>query len=283
MIDDMHYEFKLRAQRIDSSDRIDFEPWEIDTYLNMAIKKFCKERFGLTFKTKRGFETDTVRIAQLSNLHVKSPELQSGVTATELEEGLYEVSLNKLGKDIDGQYFRCMFLTKGKVEIIKDDGCSKTITISHFQTDDSKTIYTDANYDWGRVTYTFGKSTYQHPHYKPAGSNQHPDETMVLDNDNRYNEDELVSLYLDTRDRKGVKQFSIGNVYLSYVKYPNRVFIGGYDTLDGMSTTDSPKIHCDLDSIYHDEIIRIAVRMAEEDIISDYSAKLQSEIRDLEY
>lgn len=283
LVDHLHYLFKLETGRVDSADREDFKPWEIDEYLNMGIRAFCKERFGYTGKIKRGFETDTVRIQQLSSLHVKSPELQPSVTPIEIEDGLYEVRLNDLGNDIGDQYFRPMFLTKAEIQAIDSNNCVKNMRVTSFQSDDAYTIYTDASWKWGRVNYNFGKSTYQHPHHRPAGRTDDPDEGIVLETPTRFNNDELISIFFDTRDRDGVKQFSINEAYLSYVKYPNRVYIGGYDHIDKMSKEQSPKIHCDIDEVFCDEIVRKAARFANKHIIADYNAQLQDEIRDLEY
>lgn len=284
-IDEMHYNFKLELQRVDSSDKQDFEPWEIDTYLNKGIWRFLKDRYGISpTSAKRGFETDQARISQLANLHIKSPHLQPGISPVVIQDGLYEVNLNLLGSNINGQYFRYLFLTEASVKAIKDN-CDRTFNINHYQVDDNHTIYTDASWEWKRVNYNFGRSNYQHPHDIPVSSSQSPDVTANLETGNplRFNSDQLGSLYLDTRDKYGAPQFEIDKVYISYVKYPNRVFSGGYDHIDGMSSTNSPQIHCDLDEMFHDEIVRLAARLAQKDILSDYNAMMQDEVRDLQY
>lgn len=282
LIDQLHYNFKLEAERIDSQDKLDLEPVEIDAYLNKAIWTYLKERYSvLPDKPKRGFETDQMRITQLSSLHIKSPHVQPGLTPTLIEDGLYELQLNELGNNINGQFFRYLFLTDGYIKA-KKGNCNKRISLSHHQVDDTKTIYTASNWTWRRVNYNFGKSTFINSHVLPEDSNQSPDVTMdIVDESPRNNNDELSSLYLDTRDKYGDPQFEIETVYLSYIKYPNRVFFGGYDHIDRMSTSDSPKIHCDFDEITCNDIVSIAVRLAEKDIKSDYNAMIQDEIRNL--
>ena len=54
LIDQLHYNVKLEAERVDSQDKIDLEPVEIDAYLNKAIWVYLKERYSvLPDKPKR--------------------------------------------------------------------------------------------------------------------------------------------------------------------------------------------------------------------------------------
>lgn len=282
LIDQLHYLYKLEAERVDSQDKIDIERWEIDAYLNKAIWIYLKDRYGIIpEQSKRGFETDQMRITQLSNLHVKSPQVQPPITPKLISDGIYEINLNELGNNIEGQYFRYLFLTDGVVKA-KKGNCTKYMSMNHNQVDDSFTIYTEANWTWRRVNYNFGKSTKTNKHNLPTGSKQHPDTTMSLvDTAPRFNNDELSSLYLDTRNKYGEPQFNIDKVLISYIKYPNRVFSGGYDHVDGMSKANDPQIHCDFDEITCQDIVSIAVRLTQKDIISDYNAMLQDEVRDI--
>ena len=74
------------------------------------------------------------------------------------------------------------------------------------------------------------------------------------------------SLYLDTTDNMGVQQYNVVRAFISYIKYPNRVFIGGYDHIDKHSTSSTEPIHCDLDESFHDEIVRIAVNLSQSSV-----------------
>jgi hypothetical protein len=286
-IDQMHYGFKLGADKVDSSDLLGFEPYEIDEYLNQAIWNIMKDRYGVKLGDgpKRGFETDSVRIAQLSALHIKSPVLQPAIQPRAIGEtgsGLYELRLNDLGRNISGQYFRCLFVTDAYVKARKD-GCDKYIPLDPERSVERQTVFSDPSWTWSKLGYSFGRSTYQHPHFTPTGSTQHPDSTAEIENLDRYNNDELVSLYLITKDKYGTPQFDIDEVYVSYVKYPNRVFIGGYDHIDGQSKNDSPQIHCDLDDMIHDEIVREAIRLSKRDMEAKYEAYLQDKVMDSQY
>jgi len=274
-IDEMHHCFRLELDRVDSSCSPDLEPWEIDSYLNKAIMKFLKDRYGIDIQNPRkGFETDQSRISQLSSLHIKAPSVQGAIFPVNEVEGIYEVRLNDLGKDVGGQYFRYMFFTDGYVKATKGN-CTKCIPIDVKRVDKKSTEYNDSSWLWRRIVVNFGRSSYQHPHVDNTVND--PDTTADLEPGNRYNNDESNSIYLDTRDKYCEPQFEIDEVFLSYIKYPNRVFIGGYDHIDGMSTNIDGPIHCDIDDAFHEEIVSIAVRMAEEDIQDVTGVKIHNQ------
>lgn len=250
LIDEMHYRFDLEVDRVASQDRPDILPPEKDDYINRAINIFVKDRYGFDNPKKEGFETSQERISNLMNLHIKSPELQPGLAPLDLGNGLYELRLSSL-------LHRYLFLTSAKV-MIRKGVCTKTIDHTSWQIDDRKTTFSDASYDWSRVLINFGKSRVT------ATSNN-----------------QLPSLYLDTRDKTGVPQFTIDSVYISYIKYPNRVCIGGYKHIDDKTPAPTTAVtNCDIDDIFHDEIIRIASNLAFKDIQDQFgyqSSQLETE------
>jgi hypothetical protein len=130
LIDEMHYRFDLEVDRVASQDRPDILPPEKDDYLNRAINIFVKDRYGFDNPKKEGFETSQERISSLMNLHIKSPELQTGLTPINLGNGLYEIRLSSLS-------YRYLFLTSAKVMIRKGQ-CVKTIDHTMWQIDDKK-------------------------------------------------------------------------------------------------------------------------------------------------
>lgn len=250
LIDEMHYRFDLEVDRVASQDRPDILPPEKDDYLNRAINIFIKDRYGFDSPKKEGFETSQERISNLMNLHIKSPELQVALTPINLGNGLYEVRLSSLT-------YRYLFLTSAKVMIRKGD-CTKTIDHTMWQIDDRKTVFSDASFEWSRVLANFGKST------ATATTNK-----------------QLPSLYFDTRNKTGTQQFDIVSVYISYIKYPNRVCIGGYKHIDDKSADPTTTVtQCDIDDIFHDEIVRIAAQLAFKDIQDQFgyqSSQIETE------
>lgn len=264
-IEQAHYQFMLLANKVASNDRPHFMPWEIDEFLDNAQWIFLKNNYEID-KLRNGFEIDQHTISELSNLHIKSPELQPPVIPINLGGGLYEVRLNELGNNINGQYFRYLFLTKGYVTIRKDN-CEKKIRIKIQQSDDFKTSFNEPDWDWNIVHGQFGKSTFRTPVTTVNLVTDSLDRlSNLVDNPNlnneRFNNDELQSLYLDTNNSKNISQFEIINACINYIKYPNRVFIGGYDTLDKHSTAASPQIQFDIDEAFHADIVKIAVDLA---------------------
>jgi hypothetical protein len=236
LIDEMHYELDQAVDRLSSQDRPDLLPEEKDSYLNKAIVRFTLDRYGMDNPKKSGFETSQERIGNLMNLHIKSPELQPELAPIDLGNGRYEIRLNNLD-------YRYLFLTAAKVKIRKDD-CVKTIDHTQWQIDDRKTTFSDASFIWSRVLANFGKST----------------ATPTIN-------EEIPSLYFDTTDKTGVQVYTIDGVCLSYVKYPDRVCLGTYKHIDDKGPDPlTPITHCDIESIHHDEIIRIAAKLAFKDI-----------------
>jgi hypothetical protein len=278
-IDQMHYNFELELDRVASNDRPDFMPWEIDEYLNKAIWKFVKTRYGIN-QNKFGFETNQKRIDELSSLHIKSPELQPAVTPINLGNGRWEVRLNSLGNNINGQFFRYLFLTAAEVVIKKGD-CTKKIRHTQWQMDDRKTMFSESSWKWNRILANFGRSTFiTTPDNNPNNLDRPYATSDLIVNDGliteKFNNDELRSLYFDATNYEGEEQFILESVYINYIKYPNRVFFGGYDHIDKHSINTNDPVHCDIDESFHPEIVRLAVDYAQQDIQDQFGVQLSA-------
>jgi len=237
LIDEMHFEFELRIDRVASQDRPDFYDNEIDAYINRAIKKFVKARYGTDNPKKTGFETNQERISNLMSLHVKYP-VQPALVPMNSGNGIYEVRLKDLA-------FPYLFLTSARTTIKKDE-CIETIDYKSWQVDDRKNTFNEPNFEWRRVHATFGKST-------------------LTTNVNQ----DLFSIYFDTTNFKGEQQFNVTAVHLSYIKIPDRVCLGTYIHIDDKITqapSFSSIVHCDIHSDFHDEILEYAVMYAAKDI-----------------
>jgi len=228
-IDQMHYNFELEKNKIASLANSNFIPVEKDEYLNKSIWYFLKSRYNIDGNNK-GFETNQDRITKLSNLHIKSPELQSGLVPT-LINGINKIEL----KDLKFEY---LFLTKASVDIKKSNCTKNRVRVKLTQTDDLNLLYSSPSFDWNIVNGQFGKVE--------SGTTLNAEKS---------------ALYLYTEDGS-----TIDKVYIDYIKYPNRVFFGGYDHIDGQSNSTDPKINCDIDAGFHDEIVRQAVLFAIEDL-----------------
>ena len=55
-VQEMHYDFKIKFNKLDSNDYRDFQVPEIDWLLNEAQEIFLKQRYGINNTTQKGFE-----------------------------------------------------------------------------------------------------------------------------------------------------------------------------------------------------------------------------------
>ena len=225
----MHYSFDLKTDKIDSLSNDGFNEAEKDWILNYAIDVFVKQRYGVTNNKQLGLETTQKRIDDLKSLHKKEYE----ITTTLYKPNLYEANLSQITKPntstITDDYWFCTRLRAD----IKKGSCIKNTGVSTVQTDDLNTallykLYSP-NFNWGKVLATFNLSS---------------DAT-----------DSSIFLY--------TKDFEVLKLYIDYIKKPNRVWIGTYDSLDGSLTTgvDAP-INCDLPDSTHEEITTLASSLA---------------------
>lgn len=213
-IKSMHYEFKLKLDRIDTLSNPDFNVAEIDWLLNEAQLLFVKQRFTQNNNQRSGFETTQKRIDDLSTLVVKYPE-QSGITP-----------LNN-SIDLSTLKFPYLFLLRGEVDVQLNPNCIKRVPLKYIQHDDLtealKDPFTKSSLDY--IIYTVGKT----------------------------NNSNSSSIYLYSGD------YTVTAVYPEYIKYPNRMSLGGYKFIDGVVTTTS---NCELPEQVHSEIIDLAVQLA---------------------
>jgi hypothetical protein len=138
LIDQMHHELKLRVDKIESQDRPDLYPNEIDDYLNRAISYFVEDTYKPDPRKKEGFETNQKKIEELRNLHIKSPMVQPVMIPIDHGNGIYEIMLGGLA-------YRYFLLTSCRITIVNNN-CSKTVDHKNWQIDDKKTSLTDPSF-----------------------------------------------------------------------------------------------------------------------------------------
>jgi hypothetical protein len=238
-INEMRYEFELRANKVASLANESFEVNEIDAYLNRAHIKWFKDRYGFDFQTKKGFETNQMVISELSSLHITSPSIQPVITPALVGNGIYKIEL----KDLAYEY---IFLTRLTLKINKDS-CTKTVSANLVQTDDMYNEFNKPDFKWGYVPFRFGKIG--------TGTAINSEKSAIL---------------IDTNG-----DFTVTEAYVDYLKYPNRVFSSGYDHIDGQSLAADPQISSDIETAFHDDIVDKAVSLAQLDVenFNAYSAQ----------
>lgn len=132
-ITELHYDFKLKQNRVDALTNRDFNPAEVDWLLNEAQLIFIKQRFGTSNKSRKGFETTKKRIEDLSSLVIKNP-LQPALTQITLS-GSVEIRLADLEYP---HLFIVSAYANGKV-----DGCEIEIPLKFMQHDDYRQALRD--------------------------------------------------------------------------------------------------------------------------------------------
>lgn len=207
-IRELHYQFKLNIDRVDSLSNPDFNVAEIDWLLNEAQLIFIKQRMNPTSNPKqKGFEQSQKRIDDLGNLVIKFPA-QTGLTPQNPSNGVYEVPLQNL-------LFPYMYLLSAWVEAEITPGCIKNIPLKFTQHDDYRYALEDPFNSAGEefIPYNIGRSS--------ASNNE--------------------ALYI-------YSNYPISKVYVEYIKYPQRVSMGTYPYIDGVTYAEqtletSPQTH----------------------------------------
>lgn len=193
-IRELHYQFKLNIDRVDSLSNPDFNVAEIDWLLNEAQLVFIKQRMNPSSNPKqRGFEQSQKRIDDLGTLVIKFPA-QAGITPQNPSNGVYELPLQNLA-------FPYLYLVSAWVEAEVTPGCTKKIPLKFTQHDDYRYALEDP--------------------FNSAG------EEFIPYNIGRASNSSAEALYI-------YSNYPVSKVYIEYVKYPQRVSFGTYTYLDGV-------------------------------------------------
>lgn len=223
-LQEIHYDFKVKIDKVDSLSKKNFLPNEIDWIVNEAIKIFVKQRYGQNNSKQTGFESIQKRTDDLRTLQIKSPTaLQPGVVPVQHQGDVYEFRISDFS-------FPYLFLTRLTAKA-KKNNCEKVIQVRQTQHDDLSTALKDEffkpDFMWGEALAVEART----------------DETQ----------DKKGSIYIYTDD------FEILEIYPEYLKEPNRVWIGTYKTKDGLNQVGDPVVECDLPEHTHNEIVDLAV------------------------
>lgn len=210
-IQEFHYAFKLSMDRIDTLSNIDFNPYEIDFFLNEAQTVFVNQRFSALSNMKyKGVEATQKRIDDLHTLLIKYP-IQPGITPVK-DSGVYEVNLSNL----EYPYFHMM---SAYADVLTSPNCESQIILKFVQHDDYRELLKDPFNKPGQeyLPYNFGLSS------------------------DRLN----PSIFIYPGN------YTIKKVYIEYLKVPKRMSLGNYTYQDGTTypptTSDLPtNVHLEL-------------------------------------
>lgn len=195
-VSELHFDFKIKQNRVDTLAEFDFNPAQIDWLLNEAQLIFIKQRFTNSNVRKKGFEASQKRIDDLSSLVIKYPE-QPELTPVHHSSGnIYEVNLTNLS-------YPYLFLISGECSAVIATNCTKNIPLRFIQHDDYRISLRD-----------------------PFNS---PSTEFIPYNVGKSSTDSNSSIYV----YPGL--YSINSVKLEYIKYPSKVSLGTYSYIDGTS------------------------------------------------
>lgn len=223
-IKELTYDLKFKLDKVDSLQHENFLPAETDWMLNEAIDLIVKQRFGINNINRTGFEGNEKRIQDLKTLHVKCPSIiQPAIPTIVVQQGRYEIRLSSLTFDF-------LFLTRASALASKTHCSNRVIGLKEVQNDDYNDISVDPfwkpSFEWREAPVNFGRS-----------------DTL---------NDDKGSMYIYTN-----QDFTIDEVYIEYIKIPNKVCSGGYKDINtGLITS---VVECDLPTELHREIVDIAV------------------------
>lgn len=263
VIQEMHFDFDIKADKVDSLQKRSFNTAQKDWIFNEAQWVLLKNKYGITQTNRGAFEVTEHRIQDLKNLHVKFPFPQPGIAANSISDNLFEVPLNLLE-------YEFLFTTRMRAVITKNN-CTKDVPVTQIQTDDLNDALEDPfnrpNFITGDVLAVFGRST--------------------EDSSTQLNPQGTGSVYIYTDGT-----FTVDEVFIEYIKYPNRMWFGNYDITSDLrpktisntyvyqAGVDSP-VSCELNSHVHPEIVDLAVLIASQ-LIEDpqlMGAKFQKYIQ----
>jgi hypothetical protein len=248
-IQELHYDVKFKLDKVDSNQKRNFTPAQIDWALNNGIQYYLDDTYDIDPQKpyRNGFEMTERRFQGLKGLHIKSPEQQAPLTATAIDSTTYYVELENLA-------FEHLWTTRVRA-VITDENCTKTVGVSIVETDD----LTDAVVDpFNRPNTRFGKALGVYGRTRNGSSSI-----------NHFAGNGTLYIYTDGA--------VVSDVYIDYIKYPNRVWIGTYDLTDDLAPksasnnyvyqagVDNP-VNCDLNVQTHSKIVDHAVFLLSEGI-----------------
>ena len=243
-IQEMHFDFDIKIDKVDSLQKRSFNTAQKDWLLNEAQWVWLKNNYGVTKTNPVSFEVTEHRIQDLKNLHIKSPAPQPSILATSADSIAYESTLDSL-------VYELLFVTRVRAKITKNN-CTKIVGVNITQTDDLNNSLVDPfnkpDFITGDVLGVYGRSSLN------SVTNLNPYGTG--------------SIYIYTDGT-----FTVDEVYIEYIKHPNRLWFGNYDLTSDLrpkiisntyvyqAGVDSP-VHSDLNSHVHAEIVDQAVLIA---------------------
>ena len=152
-VGEMHYEFKLKLNKVDSLDYTNFLVPEIDWYLNEAQHIFIKTRYSGNNSRAAGFEQSQKRIDDLRNIVVRDTILATIPTSS--DPSVYEAVLPSTG--LERYLFSLRIIANGFKSTC--EGKLNCILTQHDDLNDTlKNPFYAPSFEWREVPIVFGTS-----------------------------------------------------------------------------------------------------------------------------
>jgi hypothetical protein len=234
-VEEMHYEVKLKLNKIDSQNYENLIVPEIDWYLNEAQDLFIKQRYGISNSKRKGFEASQKRIDDLREIVVKGIIIPFITSSADL---------NSFQACLPEDY---MFYIRSRIDLNKEKcGDKEAVSAVQIQHDDLNEVLNDPFYspsfEWEEVPIVFMQGS--------IGENPCRDGTVIGYSDGT---------------------FILTNLRLDYLRHPLRISWGdGFDITNSYTYPNGVTAvglqNCELAEHTHHEIVDIAVMIASGDL-----------------
>jgi len=272
--EEMHINFKLGVDKSDTMATPDFEPEEVDSWLNVAQERIVKQRYSGHNFARNSLEETQKRTDDLREL-IMSESISPDLTHTggkpysvfytlpndSLSNNIYWFAINE---EVEIVYKDCnskivvsgnlqpltYYIVNGTITYTTEEG-SQLVTDAYFKTDDSHSTFTGNG-----IVYS---ATSKRTNVKPI---HHDDYNLLIKDpfNKSYKGSILRLMYQDKSELVGTQNVIPGTYYLRYIKKPRNIY---YDVI-----IPSNSINSELADHMHQEIVELAVSIALENIES---------------
>lgn len=144
-IQEMHYDFKMKLNKIDSEQYRNLKIPEIDWLLNEAQEIFIKSVAFPRVQNHLGFESSQRTIDDIRTIVLENVLLSKDNTASDTKEKVFTLPIDY------------MFYISAKVRIVKPQCGSKYVQLRIRQHDDEfeESPFDNSSFEWGEVNATF--------------------------------------------------------------------------------------------------------------------------------
>lgn len=228
-INEMHYEFKLQANKLDSQKTRNVIPAQIDWLLNSASLIELQKRYTPYNGIQKGAEAIHKRTMDLASLHIPTHQ-EPPLIPTVVDDfygNVYSVNLSEATKPI-------LYLTEAYATISKSGCGSRLVGMDEMQTADLGEALMQSHY---KPSFKWRKVPFRVAYSGESDANPH-------------------AIYVYTND-----DFTVDDIRIGYYKYPAKVFFSGYGSLDGVYASGDPQVDSDLPESIHRNIVNTAVQL----------------------